>query len=72
MKIEVVQQIIEPYIGKPIIDFIIEKQIFSVYNCRKILNKIIREKVDKKFGIYIWVNNYQFNQRDKIKLQQKS
>lgn len=57
MTIEEVKQIIEPYIDKPIIDFIVEKQIFSEDNGRKIFNKTIREKVDKKFGIYVWVNN---------------
>jgi len=56
MTIEELKQIIEPYIDEPIINFVIEKQIFSVYNGRKIFNATIRDKVDKRFGVYIWVD----------------
>ena len=57
MKIEELIRIIEKYIDQPVIDFLIEKQIFSKLNGRQIFNKIIREKVDKKFGVYIWMDN---------------
>jgi hypothetical protein len=56
MNIEELKQIIQPYINGPIINFLIEKQIFSENNGREIFNKKIREKVDKKFGVYIWVD----------------
>lgn len=56
MTIEELKHIILPYIDGPIINFLIEKQIFSENNGREIFNKKIREKVDKKFGVYIWVD----------------
>jgi len=56
MKIEELKQIIEKYIHQPVIDFLIEKRIFSEPNWREIFNKKIRNKVGKKFGVYIWEN----------------
>ncbi len=57
MTIEELKQIIEPYIEGPIIEFVIEKQIFSTANGRKMFNKEIRKSVENKFGVYIWLNN---------------
>ena len=56
MKIDEIKEVILPYIDEPIINFEIEKQIFSELNGRKIFNQTIREKVDTKFGVYIWVD----------------
>jgi hypothetical protein len=56
MTIEELKQIIEPYIEGPIIEFVIEKQIFSTENGRKMFNKEIRKNVEKKFGVYFWLN----------------
>ena len=56
MTIEELKKIIEPYIEEPIIEFVIEKKIFSTENGRKMFNKEIRKSVEKKFGVYIWLN----------------
>jgi len=56
MTIQEIKEIILPYIEEPIIDFEIERQIFSEKNGRKTFNKKIRDKVDKKFGVYVWVD----------------
>lgn len=56
MTIEELKQIIEPYIEGSIIKFVIEKQMFSAENGRKNFNEKIRKSVEKKFGVYIWVN----------------
>jgi hypothetical protein len=56
MTIQEIKEIISPYIDEPIIDFEIEKQIFSENNGREIFNKKIRDNVDKKFGVYVWVD----------------
>jgi hypothetical protein len=56
MKIVELKQIIAPYIEDQHIEFLIEKQIFSKPNGREIFNKKIRNKVGKKFGVYIWEN----------------
>ena len=56
MTIEELKHIILPCIDGSIINFLIKKQIFSENNGREIFNKKIREKVDKKFGVYIWVD----------------
>lgn len=56
MTIEELKQIIEPYIESSIIKFVIEKQMLSAENGRKYFNEKIRKCVEKKFGVYIWVN----------------
>lgn len=56
MKIDEIKEVILPYIDEPIINFEIEKQIFSELNGREKFNQTIREKVDTKFGVYIWVD----------------
>jgi hypothetical protein len=57
MNIEEIKKILKPFIEETIIEFEIEKQMFSKPNGRKEFNKIIRDKVEKNFGIYIWVNS---------------
>lgn len=56
MTIQEIKEIVLPYIEGPIISFEIEKKIFSESNGRKIFNNIIRENVDKKFGVYAWAD----------------
>ena len=56
MTIQEIKEIISPYIDEPIIDFEIEKHIFSENNGREIFNETIRDNVDKKFGVYVWVD----------------
>ena len=55
MTIQEAQEIISPYIEESIINFVIEKHIFIQNNGREIYNKIIRDNVDMKFGVYVWV-----------------
>ena len=56
MEFEEVLNIIRPYIEEPIVSFGIEKQIFSAENGRKLFNEKIRKNVEKKIGVYIWLN----------------
>jgi hypothetical protein len=56
MTIEELKLKVEPYIESPVFDFTIGKHIFSSENGRKVFNKTIRDKVEKRSGVYIWVN----------------
>lgn len=56
MTIEEIKNLIEPYIDEPTIHFNIEKQIFSNESGREIFNEKIRQNVEKKFGVYIWLD----------------
>lgn len=56
MTIEEIKNLIEPYIDEPTIHFNIEKQIFSNESGREMFNEIIRQNVEKKFGVYIWLD----------------
>jgi hypothetical protein len=56
MTIEEIRNIIEPYIDEPTIHFNIEKQIFSEDSGREIFNEKIRQNVEKRFGVYIWLD----------------
>ncbi|MBM3454682.1 MAG: hypothetical protein FJX80_05995 [Bacteroidetes bacterium] len=56
MTIEEIKNIIEPYIDEPTIHFNIEKQIFSEDSGREIFNEKIRQNVEKRFGVYIWLD----------------
>lgn len=56
MKIDEIKEVILSYIDEPIINFEIKKQIFSELNGREKFNQTIREKVDTKFGVYVWVD----------------
>lgn len=56
MSIEELKELILPYIDEPIINFEIEKKLFDQNNGREKFNEKIRDKVDKKFGVYVWVN----------------
>ena len=56
MNIDELKNIILPYIEEPIVNFEIKRQIFIEINGRKIYNQIIRDRVDKRFGIYVWVD----------------
>lgn len=56
MKIDDLKEVIMPYIEEPIINFEIKKQIFSENNGRNKFNKAIRDNVDEKFGVYVWVD----------------
>lgn len=57
MEFEEVLNIIRPYIEEPIVSFVIEKQIYSAQNGRKLFNVIIRKNVEKKIGVYIWLDS---------------
>jgi hypothetical protein len=56
MKIKEIIELIEPYIEMPVIEFAVVKQMFAETNGRKKFNKTIRDKVENKFGVYVWVN----------------
>ena len=56
MSIEEIKELITQYIEEPIINFEIEKLIFSDKNGRVIFNNIIKYNVKTKFGVYVWVN----------------
>jgi hypothetical protein len=47
LEIEEIKDILKPYIEEP---------IFSTEKGRKIYNGTIRKSVEKKFGIYIWLD----------------
>lgn len=57
MDIEEVKVISEAYVDKPIVAFTIEKTLFDNADGREKFNQKIRDKVSKKFGVYVWVNN---------------
>ena len=56
MNIDELKEIILAYIDEPIINFEIEKHIFAEINGREKFNQTIRENVDTKFGVYVWVD----------------
>ncbi len=56
MRINELLELIEPYIEKPVTEFAVVKQMFADVNGRRKFNKTIRDKVENKFGVYIWVN----------------
>lgn len=55
MTIDELKDIILPFIDIPIINFEIENKIISESKGRKKFNKTIKEKVDAKIGVYVWV-----------------
>lgn len=57
MNIAELKELILAYIDKLIVNFEIEKQIFEEVIGREKFNQTIREKVDTKFGVYVWVDN---------------
>ena len=56
MKITQIKKIVNNYINLPIIEFDIKESIYKKKDGRKIFNKTIRDKVDKKPGVYAWVD----------------
>ena len=56
MTIEEIKNVIEPYIDEPTIHFNIEKQMFSHDDGREVFNEKIRQNVEKRFGVYIWLD----------------
>lgn len=56
MTIEEIKDVIIPYIDEPVINFEIEKNIFSELGGREKFNQTIRQNVKTKFGVYVWVN----------------
>jgi hypothetical protein len=56
MTIEEIKRLLEPYISQPAIHFTVEKKIFSVDDGREVFNEKIRQNVEKKFGVYIWLD----------------
>ena len=57
MKVVDLIQKIELFIDIPFVDFKIEKRIFLNDNGRKLYNETIRDKVQKRNWVYIWVNS---------------
>jgi len=57
MKINDIKEIIQDYVDKPIVDFKIEMTLFEKENGREKFNQTIRDKVGKKFGVYIWMDD---------------
>ena len=45
------------FIQKPIVTFNVDMKLFNQKNYRKLYNEKIREKVQDKFGIYIWADS---------------
>jgi len=56
MNLEELKQIIQSFIEEPIINFTIELQLFRSENGRKVFNQTIKSNVEKKYGVYIWVD----------------
>lgn len=55
MTIEEIKNLLEPYISEPMIHFTVEKQIFLEDDGREVFNKKIRQNIEKRFGVYIWL-----------------
>lgn len=56
MTIKEIKDVILPYIDEPVINFEIEKNIFTELGGRKKFNQTIRKNVKAKFGVYVWVD----------------
>lgn len=56
MTIAEIENLVHPYIEKPIFNFEVNNSIFLQENGRDIYNIIIRENVEQKIGIYLWLN----------------
>ncbi len=56
MTIEEIKTAILPYIDEPVVNFEIEKKIFDELGGSKIFNQKIRQNVQPKFGVYVWVD----------------
>jgi len=56
MTINELVKIVEPFIAEPIFCFTIENELFSQNDGRKIYNNTVRKKVEKKSGVYVWVD----------------
>ena len=56
MTIEEIKIVMLPYIDEPIVNFEIEKKIFTELDGRKKFNQTIRQNVKTKFGVYVWVD----------------
>ena len=50
------RSIIEPYVDGPIVNFRIERSLFDTESGREDFNRTIRKNVDKKCGVYIWID----------------
>ena len=57
MKVKYLLDIIEGFKSKPILKLSIESSLFEKENGKKLYNKLIRENVADKFGVYIWCNS---------------
>jgi hypothetical protein len=57
MKISEIEQIIIEYIPKPIEIISIPKQIFEEGNGRMKFNNKIRDEVERRPGVYVWIDN---------------
>lgn len=56
MTIEEIKTAILPYIDEPVVNFEIEKKIFTELDGREKFNQTIRLNVKTKFGVYVWVD----------------
>jgi len=56
MKLNEAKEIIKEFVVEPIVNFQIEKSIFDNKNGRELYNQTIRQKVDRRFGVYIWID----------------
>lgn len=56
MTIEEIKSVILPYIDEPVVNFEIEKTIFTELDGREKFNQTIRQNVKTKFGAYVWVD----------------
>jgi|SRR5690348_13504058 len=56
MKLNEAKEIIKEFVVEPIVNFQIEKSIFDNKIGRELYNQTIRQKVDRRFGVYIWID----------------
>ena len=57
MKVKYLLDILESSTYKPILKLSIEWLLYEKKNGRKLYNKLIRQNVADKFGVYIWCNS---------------
>ncbi|WP_028668834.1 hypothetical protein [Runella zeae] len=56
MKLDDAKEIIKEFVDEPIVNFQIEKSIFDQDIGRELYNQTIRQQVERKHGVYIWID----------------
>ncbi|MBN8859362.1 MAG: hypothetical protein J0H29_13295 [Sphingobacteriales bacterium] len=57
MTLDEIKAVTQPYTDKLKEDFIIDRKIFAEASGRANYNKTVREKIEKKVGVYIWLDD---------------